>query len=104
MVHANYYREYSKRRYQEQKDENEIYFFIRHMFQPTRDRSHEAAAARRRRHDDPDRIISAIHLILDDSETRRIRQCTANRTFRAKHRYDSYYESDPLPCIRHLFA
>ncbi len=103
MVNAEYYREYSKKRYQEQKDENEIYFFIRHMFQPVRDRSYEPVAARLRRHADPDRIISAIHLLVDDSETKRLRQNAAGRKFREKHRYDKYYDQDPTECIRKLF-
>lgn len=102
MTTAEYFREYNKKRYAQQKEENEIYMFIRHMFHEN-DRSAEYAKRTEQRRRDPDLILKSVHLVLADPEIRRLERVYAGQKFRAVHRYDKYYDSDYVADIRRLF-
>ena len=77
-------REYSRLRYQEQKEENEMYKYFRDMFHTCDDVYPYQFASQ-----EPERLRVYIRGYMQE--------------YRAKKYYSTYYDGDPVECVRKLF-
>lgn len=102
MPTKEYFKEYMRLRYADTKNENELWYCFRKMFDDG-DRTAEYIRRRELRRQNPDLILKSIHLLVADPETRRLERLYAGQKFRELHRYDNYYTDDPTSDIRKLF-